>query len=241
MSIDSPLFRAAWWRMSSERIAAGLLGLLWVVSLPAAAWNLGKQIGEPGWTWTSPQEFDLPGVRVRVQHFDVSGDPAQAAKQLVAMSPDRFARLQFSGPALRLSGVAGGAHWLAHLTKTSTGTTGVISSLTPRNDARDVSQFNPSALLPCRSAPVISLSLRDPVPASMVRVECPGVERQVLGQLRHRLRLARWEPAGGRTPVSGPLVRDWRHASGAALSVLSEVRPSGVVLTLWHRESESPP
>lgn len=241
MSIDSLLVRAAWRRMSRERIAAGLLGFLWVVSLPAAAWNMGKQITKPGWTWTRPQEFDLPGVRVRVQHFDVSGDPAQAARQLVSMSPDRFARLQFSRSSLRLSGVAGGAHWLAHLTKTSTGTSGVISSLTPRNDARGVSHFNPAALLPCRSAPVISMSSQDPVQASMVRVECPGVERQVLSQLRHRLQLARWEPAGGGTPVSGPLVRDWRHASGAALSVLSEVRPSGVVLTLWHRESEHRP
>ncbi|TAN30723.1 MAG: hypothetical protein EPN31_02275 [Castellaniella sp.] len=238
MTIDSLLVRASWWQMSDARLAAGLLGLLLAVSLPAAAWNLGEQIAEPAWAWTSPQEFDLPGVRVRVQHFDAAEDPTQAARRLISRSPDRFARLQFTGPSLRLSGMAAGAHWLADLTKTSTGTSGVISSLTPRNDVRGVSHFDASSLVPCRSAPVISMSLRVPIPASIVRIECPGAERQVLDQLRNRLRLARWDPADGGMPVSGPLARDWRHASGAALSVLSEVRSSGVVLTLWHRESE---
>lgn len=238
MKIGGPRIRAARWRMAGGRVAACFLGLL--LTVPAAAWNLREQIPEPAWTWDGPQEYDLPGVRVRVQHFNAEAEPVQAARRLVSLLPDRLARLQFSGSSLMLSGLAAGAHWLAHLQKTPTGTTGMVSSLTPGDGVRGFGHFNAPALIPCDATPVIGVSSRDPDPASMVRVECPGTEQQVLDRLRHRLRSGRWEPVGGGTSVSG-LARDWRHASGAALSVLSEVRPSVVVLTVWHREPEPRP
>lgn len=241
MRIDTSLIRAAWLRMAGERMAVGFLGLLLAVPMPAAAWNLREQISEPAWTWARPQEYGLPGARVRVQHFDAAVEPAQVARRLVSLAPDRFVRLQFSGPSLSLSGMAAGAHWLAHLQKTPAGTTGMVSSLTPGDDVRGISHFDLSALIPCHAAPAIRVFSRDPIPASMVRVACPGTERQILDQLRHRLRLGRWEPVDGNGSVSGLLARDWRHASGAVLSVLSETRAPDVVLTLWRRESESRP
>lgn len=233
-------FCAARWRMAREKVAASLLGLLLAMPMPAAAWNLREQIPEPAWIWASPQEYDLPGVRVRVQHFAAPAEPAQAARRLASLAPDCFARLQFSGSSLRLSGLSDGAHWLAHLRRTSTGTAGVVSSLTPGDAARG-GHSDAYALVPCRAAPVIRMSVRHPIPASIVRVECPGKEQQILAQLQQRLRLGRWEPVAGDPPASGLLARDWRHVSGAVLSVLSEVRPSGVALTLWRRESEPRP
>ncbi|HXE19895.1 MAG TPA: hypothetical protein VN629_09910 [Castellaniella sp.] len=224
------------------RFVGALLGLL--AGLPTGAaptWNLAEQIRDPAWIWSRPQEYDLSGVRVRLQHFEASIAPDHAARRLASLSPPRFVRLQVVGSSLWLSGMPIGEHWIAHLGGTSVRTTGLVSSLMPGNDKRGPQRFDARILVPCGSAPVLRMASRDPVAASIIRVECRGSERQILGQLRRRLRMAHWEPKDGVVSASGPLARDWRHSSGAELSVLAEVHPSRIVLTFWHRVSESRP
>lgn len=230
--------RLAFRLWAAVHLAAGLLGVsaFWPEAAAAAA-DLHEQLPGPVWVWSDVQEYDLPGARIRVRRFQASVAPADAARRLAASAP-RFTRLQLLGSSLWLSGLQDDEHWMAHLRRHAGGTAGLVSSLVPQAGSQ-VPWAGVRALVPCPASRVIRMSSREPASAVLLHVACPGSANDVQRQLGRRLRAARWQPAEGSGSESADGTGDWRHPSGALLTILSQVRASEVWLTFWHRAPES--
>jgi len=223
--------------MIMKHMAGWLFPWLLCWSSPAVSWDLRDQLADPVWRWSEPQEFDLPGARLRMQRFSASLPPQEAARLLSGLSSPRFSRLQASASGLRLSGLSGAMHWLAQLQPRSMATVGEVSSL----ESRDPSgvAFDARRFAPTSARLVIQSFSRSPGRSTLARLECEGDLSMVLSQVRDRLRDGHWRPSGEAGGSSSVFPSEWKHGE-ARLSVLHEFREGRVVLTFWHRASEAP-
>ncbi|CAM5181096.1 hypothetical protein CDEF62S_05914 [Castellaniella defragrans] len=199
-------------------------------------WDLRDQLASPAWRWSEPQEFDLPGARLRVQQFSTSLDLQEAARRLSNLPAGRFMRLQVAGSGLWLSGLSGAVHWLAQLGAQTGAIVGGVSSLEPRDAAPGV--FDARRFAPPGARPVVQTFSRAPGRATLARLECEGEAVNVLQEVARRLRGERWRPSSEspESPLAFPV--EWRREA-ARLSVLHEARAGRVVLTFWHRAPEA--
>lgn len=236
----------AWGRSILCLWCAGLGAVTPAASAPA--WDPAAAVRQPGWVWTGPQQYELPGARVSLQRFRTRVPPSEAARQLSAAAGGRLARLQFKDAVLLLSGSEGDAHWLAELRAADDGSVGLVSRLAPA--VAQAASFDLGRLAPAGARRVLQVRERGPGdPASLSSYACPGTVFQVDAAVRRALREAGWVPAGGRgdprarrAPVSGQppeIFSEWLHARQGRLSLHLHARAGAVALTFWHRPKES--
>jgi hypothetical protein len=213
--------------------------LSWVFGCAAAAqpdpWNLREQLADPGWAWSQPESFELPGAWLRVQEFSAPLDAERVADRLARLRGGPFVRMQVVGPSLWLSGLDGAAHWLARLRVQAGTTRGQVSSLTPREDPD--TGFDALRFAPSGARRILWTSGRDAGRASLTRLECEGDPDGIQAGVARRLREGGWRPEDAQAPRES--AARWRHPAGARLSVLSEIHTDRVVLTFWHHAGEA--
>ncbi|WP_146030591.1 hypothetical protein [Castellaniella caeni] len=255
-------------------VAAILLGLALLASRSAGAslpaWDPVQALADQGWRWTREAMPRLPGADVTLYRFQARQPPLEVARRLLASGPARFARLQWAGGVLLLSGGQGPSHWLAQLQGDPQGTRGLLSSLTPAAPPSGMPTFDAARLVPPGARQV--LRTRDDGQAAgavLSAFDCDGTLAQVEQALRRALQKDHWQPEqaavrplldglvpdglapGG--PESGGLVSDgpppaglapgisrWRHAQLGGLALHIRPRTSSVAVTFWHYPRETP-
>jgi hypothetical protein len=216
--------------------------LVMALGLPAAGavaapepWSPGPALQGADWSWSAPQDFDLPGARLRLLRFAARFSPDEAARRLALHAPRHFDRLQLSGPVLQLSGMQQGRHWLAQLGPGHGGTQGMVSSLSPQTSTVG-SSFLAASFVPSGSRRVLRVSGRAARPDVLESYDCSAPLSRVAEHVDGALRRARWQPVSGAAHAISPgVLLEWSHSDGARLTVHIHPRAGSVALTFWHR------
>lgn len=234
------------WTIGRCRVAAILLGLALLASRSAGAslpaWDPAQALADQGWHWTREAMPRLPGADVTLYRFQARQPPLEVARRLLASGPARFARLQWAGGVLLLSGGQGPSHWLAQLRGDPQGTRGLLSSLTPAAPPSGMPAFDAARLVPPGARRV--LQTRGDGHAAGVALsafDCGGTLAQVGQALRQALQKDRWQPEQAAVrpvsdgpessgPVSDGLVSDGSVFDGLVSggSVSDESPPAGL-------------
>ncbi len=211
----------------------------------AALWDPVQELSPQGWQGSGQQHFQVSGAHITLQQFSVNASPADAARQLMAISAGRLTRMQLADGVVFLSGLRLDAHWLAEVRQQGDRTIGLISRLQPSDTP--AAGFDPAQLLPSGAERLLfQQEALGHASGVLSQFRVPGTVDKVRGQLFDSLRLAGWAPedtfrlqaSRAREPVAIGAQIVWRHPQMGHLTFFMQSTAPGVLITFWHRATE---